>query len=128
MRPSLSRCLAVLALVSLGACAGQGGKVFVREGCVNCHRFKGRGGGPGPALDGVGSRLSGTAIRAQISNPGRTHPLIASEYFRAPLDVDGGLFPQRRLTLMRGSHPRQHAPDSPSQSGRGSGGGEDIVV
>jgi len=49
-------------------------------------------------------------LAAQISKHGRKHPLIASEYFLEPLDVDGGLFPQRRLTLMRGSHPRQDAP------------------
>jgi hypothetical protein len=49
-------------------------------------------------------------LAAQISKHGRKHPLIASEYFLEPLDVDGGLFPQRRLQLMRGSHPRQFAP------------------
>jgi hypothetical protein len=49
-------------------------------------------------------------LAAQISKHGRKHPLIASEYFLEPLNLDGGLFPQRRLQLMRGSHPRQDAP------------------
>ena len=58
-----------LALLSSGACASRGREVFVREGCVNCHQFKGLGGGPGPALSDVATRRDGASIRAQITNP-----------------------------------------------------------
>jgi hypothetical protein len=49
-------------------------------------------------------------LAGQIAKHGRKHPLIASEYFLEPLDRDGGLFPERRLKLMRGGHKRQDAP------------------
>ena len=42
---------------------------------------------------------------------GRHHPIVASEYYLEPLDVSGGLFPKRRLDLMRGNHGRKHNPD-----------------
>jgi hypothetical protein len=51
-------------------------------------------------------------LKSQIAKFGRRHPIIACEYFLEPLDTDGGLFPLRRLKLMRGGHKRQEAPEN----------------
>ena len=63
-------CLAVCAMVALCACASRGREVFVRAGCVNCHRFRefGDGGGGAPDLSKVGSRLGVVEIGFQILN------------------------------------------------------------
>lgn len=52
-----------------------------------------------------------TFLEAKLAKFGRNHPTIASEYFNEPLDATGGLFDERRLKLMRGSHGRQDEPD-----------------
>ncbi len=49
-------------------------------------------------------------LEAQVRRHGRHHPIIASEYFLEPIDGAGGLFPPRRLALMRGTHARQRQP------------------
>ena len=49
-------------------------------------------------------------LEAQIARHGRYHPIVASEYFLEPLDGGGGLFPPRRVALMRGKHGRQRLP------------------
>jgi hypothetical protein len=51
-------------------------------------------------------------LDSQIRKHGRYHPIIASEYFLQPTDSAGGLFPPRRLLLMRGRHPRLTCPIS----------------
>ncbi len=52
----------------------------------------------------------GRFLQAQIAKHGRAHPIIASEYFLEPIDDRSGLFPPRRLTLMRGTHQRRRSP------------------
>lgn len=48
----------------------------------------------------------------QVRQHGRHHPIIASEYFLEPVDGAGGLFPPRRIALMRGDRePQQHEPN-----------------
>ena len=49
-------------------------------------------------------------LQRKVEKHGRKHPIIASEYFLEPIDADGGLFPPRRLALMRGNHPRLRNP------------------
>ena len=49
-------------------------------------------------------------LQAQVARHGRYHPIIASEYFLEPLEGGGGLFPPRRLALMRGRHARRQVP------------------
>ena len=49
-------------------------------------------------------------LDAQVAKHGRNHPIVASEYFLEPIDAAGGLFPTRRLLLMRGHHPRLAGP------------------
>jgi hypothetical protein len=52
-----------------------------------------------------------TFLDAQVRKHGRSHPIVASEYFLEPMDAEGGLFDPRRLVLLRGAHSRQTAPD-----------------
>ena len=52
-------------------------------------------------------------LERQVQKHGRHHPTIASEYFLEPVDGSGGLFDARRVSLMRGSHPRLHTPSLP---------------
>jgi cytochrome c2 len=72
--PVTGRCLILLALVLCAACAGRGREVFVANGCIGCHRFRGEGGEAGPDLTNVASRKDSAAIRAQITNPGAGSP------------------------------------------------------
>lgn len=58
----------------LGGCAGKGAKLFVKEGCVKCHSFKGTGGNMGPNLTAVTNRRSDRWIRRQIRNSKRNNP------------------------------------------------------
>jgi cbb3-type cytochrome oxidase cytochrome c subunit len=57
--------------------------VFIREGCVSCHRFNDLGGGPGPDLTGVASRMSPAAMRAQIRKPSAGNPASRMPAFPA---------------------------------------------
>lgn len=49
-------------------------------------------------------------LNGQVRKHGRNHPIVASEYFLEPIDGAGGLFPARRLLLMRGHHCRLDCP------------------
>jgi cbb3-type cytochrome oxidase cytochrome c subunit len=69
MRLTAPAVLIAFALAVSAGCAGQGRRIFVREGCVNCHRFKDLGIESGTSLDGVGSRRDAASIRAKIRNP-----------------------------------------------------------
>ena len=51
-------------------------------------------------------------LQRKVDKHGRNHPIIASEYFLEPIDAKGGMFPPRRLALMRGSHTQQHTPEN----------------
>ena len=44
------------------------------QGCLGCHKIAGTGGTFGPALDGVGKRLSAEQIRTKLVNPKATNP------------------------------------------------------
>jgi len=43
-------------------------------GCKGCHSFEGSGGTLGPALDGVGKRLSKEQIKTKMLDPKGTNP------------------------------------------------------
>ncbi|MFN2122155.1 MAG: hypothetical protein ACK2UP_01510 [Candidatus Promineifilaceae bacterium] len=64
----------------------------------------------GPELVNAVNPRYGRFLDGQIARYGRFHPIIASEYFLEPLDNGGGLFPPRRLTLIRGDYPRKQVP------------------
>lgn len=61
-------------LLAGGGCAGRGRAVFIREGCVNCHRFRDLGGGGAPDLTDVGARRDAAWIRTQITDPAGNNP------------------------------------------------------
>ena len=52
----------------------------------------------------------GQFLQRQVERHGRYHPIIASEYFLEPLGSASGLFPPRRLALMRGEYARRRHP------------------
>jgi len=66
--------LLAAAIIASGACASRGKEVFVREGCVHCHRFRELGGGGAPDLSDVGSRRDAAWIAVQIGNPAAHNP------------------------------------------------------
>lgn len=51
-----------------------GAKLFRKEGCIHCHKFKGEGGGVGPDLAGVAEDHSETWIKEQIRDPKLHNP------------------------------------------------------
>jgi len=74
MRRNFGLCLVAFAFVASGACATRGRDVFIREGCVNCHRFRELGSGGAPDLSEVGSRRDAAWIAVQIGNPAAHDP------------------------------------------------------
>ncbi|HYF27491.1 MAG TPA: cytochrome c, partial [Baekduia sp.] len=65
----------------------RGRRVFARAGCLACHALAGAGNdGPGPALDGIGDRLPGSAIRRALVSP--TPPMPAYDHLSRK-DLDG---------------------------------------
>lgn len=66
--------LAVLGIMAAGACASRGRELFIREGCVNCHRFRELGSGGALDLSEVGSRRDAEWIGTQIGNPASHNP------------------------------------------------------
>jgi len=62
--------------------------------------------------DQVGRELPPYAayVRRRVETLGRHHPLIKTQYFLEEIDDQTGMFPPSRRALMRGNHPRQHAP------------------
>lgn len=51
-----------------------GAEIFKREGCINCHSFRGTGGSAGPELTAVTKRRTDAWIRRQIRDP-KSHNL-----------------------------------------------------
>ena len=62
----------LLFVLSFVRTVSQGKTIFTREGCSNCHSFKGHGGELAPDLTAVGDRRSTLWIMTQIRNP-RSH-------------------------------------------------------
>ncbi|MCI0648639.1 MAG: hypothetical protein L0346_27615, partial [Chloroflexi bacterium] len=52
----------------------------------------------------------GEFLAQKVRQLGRDHPIVASEYYNEPVGGAGSLFDARRLALLRGTHPRQRAP------------------
>jgi hypothetical protein len=53
----------------------------------------------------------GAFVQSQVDRLGRNHPLVRTQFFLETVDASGGLFPPPRRALMRGNHPRRHAPE-----------------
>ena len=65
----------VLALPALAAGNNARGKELINSsGCKGCHKIDGKGGALGPALDGVGKRLSAAQLRQKLVNPKAKNP------------------------------------------------------
>jgi cbb3-type cytochrome oxidase cytochrome c subunit len=69
------RCIILVTVFLLfSACAEDGSVLFAREGCIQCHSFKGKGGNMAPDLTAVTNRRSDRWIRQQIKNPRKNNP------------------------------------------------------
>jgi putative heme-binding domain-containing protein len=64
-----------------------GRAAFRQTGCAQCHRFDGQGGGVGPALDGVGKRLSSLELLESVILPSK---VIAEGYAIIEIETKGG--------------------------------------
>jgi cytochrome c553 len=66
--------LVSLATPALAADEAQARNLINALGCKGCHRFEGSGGALGPALDGVGKRLTEKQLEAKFLNPKASNP------------------------------------------------------
>lgn len=80
--------LLACAIIASGACASRGKEVFVREGCVMCHRFRELGSGGAPDLSEVGSRRDATWLRIQIGKPAVHNPATRMPSFPRIMGFD----------------------------------------
>jgi mono/diheme cytochrome c family protein len=64
----ISSALLVCAILFFALSLPDGERLFAEQGCINCHRFKGKGGGIGPDLTDISKRRSGAAMREHIRN------------------------------------------------------------
>jgi cbb3-type cytochrome oxidase cytochrome c subunit len=62
------------AALCLAGCTPDGAALAEQEGCLECHRFQGRGGYLGPDLTAVTARRSPEWIRQQLKNPRKNEP------------------------------------------------------
>jgi cbb3-type cytochrome oxidase cytochrome c subunit len=63
-----------LSLIVMFSDLPDGAEIFKREGCINCHRFRGAGGSAGPELTAVTKRRTDAWIRRQIRDPKSHNP------------------------------------------------------
>lgn len=49
-------------------------------------------------------------VEEQVRRLGRQHPLVRTQYFSEEIDGKSGMFPERRLALLSGCHPRLSGP------------------
>ena len=76
--------------------SGRGERVFIEARCVECHRFRGRGGSAGPDLTGIGSRMSQADLLVAILDPSGN---VTDQYAPTWVETDEGLFTGRVLDL-----------------------------
>jgi hypothetical protein len=65
----------------------------------------------GPEQVGAENPHYAEFVANQVRLKGRQHPAVKTELFNEPVDTAAGLFPPRRLALMRGRHRRLHLPE-----------------
>lgn len=71
---ALAFALATLSSPALAAEDARGRELVNSLGCKGCHKIGGSGGAVGPALDGVGKRLSAEQIQKKIVDPKSVNP------------------------------------------------------
>ncbi len=59
-----------------------GEKIFFREGCIQCHSFKGRGGRMGPDLSAITNIRSDSWIENYLDEPKKIYPLTRMPSFK----------------------------------------------
>ncbi len=69
-----SSAILVVFILSFLQTVSQGKEIFMREGCTNCHSFRGQGGETAPDLTAVGDRRSTLWIMSQIKDPKSHNP------------------------------------------------------
>lgn len=72
----------ILVILILPGCAApDGAKLFDKEGCRACHRFKGKGGSICPDLTDVKNRRSDAWIRQQLIDSSVNNPNATMQSF-----------------------------------------------
>lgn len=71
---ALTLALAFLSSAAFAADSARGRELVNSLGCKGCHKVEGKGGSVGPALDGVGKRLSADQIQKKLLDPKTTNP------------------------------------------------------
>jgi len=68
-----------------------GQELYSRLACYGCHTLQGKGGKVGPALDRIGSTLSGEELATQLSTPRcrRNDSRMPSFAFVRPFELQG---------------------------------------
>ena len=75
---------------------GDGEALFTAARCVECHRFRGRGGSAGPDLTSVGGRLSEQDLLRAIVEPNRD---VSDQYAATWVETEDGLFTGRLIDV-----------------------------
>jgi len=61
--------LLLLPISLIPSCTNVGASIMEKEGCVQCHKFRGKGGNAGPDLTGVTKTRTDDWIKEKIKNP-----------------------------------------------------------
>jgi cytochrome c2 len=62
-------CFILLVALLPGCISYNGEKLFQKEGCSTCHRFKGKGGNMGPDLTAITEIRNDSSIESYLKNP-----------------------------------------------------------
>jgi hypothetical protein len=52
----------------------------------------------------------GRFVAEQVTKLGRSHPMVRTQYFSEEIDAEAGMFPARRVAMLRGEHSRREQP------------------
>ena len=70
----LHGCILLLVAILPGCISYNGDKLFQKEGCIQCHTYKGRGGRMGPDLTAISNIRSDAWINSYIQDPKKMNP------------------------------------------------------
>jgi cytochrome c551/c552 len=65
----LNGCIMLLVALLPGCISYNGEELFQTEGCITCHRFKGKGGNMGPDLTAITQIKSDSSIESYLKDP-----------------------------------------------------------
>ena len=101
----------------------RGATILQNKQCRNCHSLGGQGGGRGPALDDVATRLTGPELVRQVIQGGGNMPAYGKNL--NPAEVDALV--SYLMTLRPNYHPGARysaVPENPASQGSASGNGK----